>query len=89
MILIGTMKEAVQKDQKIRSGDVSDATTEVMREETPLPSDSRATCGRVNAISPKEASANKAVGKKHASPLSFDERNRLPKKARTEGSSQR
>ncbi|KAF2538122.1 hypothetical protein F2Q70_00004439 [Brassica cretica] len=74
------MKEAVQKDQKIRSGDVSDAITEVMREETPLPSDSRATCGCVNVISRKEASPNKAVGKKHASPASFDERKRLPKR---------
>ena len=80
VILVGTMKEAVQKDQKIRSGDVSDAITEVMREETPLPSDSRATCGCVNVISRKQASPNKAVGKKHASPASFDEQKRLPKR---------
>ncbi|XP_048613418.1 uncharacterized protein At3g60930, chloroplastic-like [Brassica napus] len=65
--------------ERIRSGDVSEALTEVLREETRLP--------RTSTQEAKDLEGEKSVGRvKSSSPTGSEGRDRPPKKAKTNGS---
>ncbi|KAF3588541.1 hypothetical protein F2Q69_00032235 [Brassica cretica] len=65
--------------ERIRSGDVSDALTEVLREETQLP--------RPSTQGAKDPKGEKSVARvKSSSPTGSEGRDRPPKKAKTNGS---
>ncbi|KAF2546187.1 hypothetical protein F2Q70_00022309 [Brassica cretica] len=68
--------------ERIRSGDVNDALTEVLREETRLP--------RPSTQGAKDPEGEKFVGRvKSSSPTGSEGRDRPPKKAKTNGSDHR
>ncbi|KAF3521516.1 hypothetical protein F2Q69_00045956 [Brassica cretica] len=68
--------------EHIRSGDVSEALTEVLREETRLP--------RASAQEVKDLEGEKYAARvKSSSPTGSEERDRPPKKAKTNGSDHR
>ncbi|KAF3503782.1 hypothetical protein F2Q69_00044664 [Brassica cretica] len=68
--------------ERIRSGDVSDALTEVLREETRIP--------RPSSQGTKDPEGETSVARvKSSSPTGSDRRDRPPKKAKTNGSDRR